>query len=66
MKIFVNDKETALEEDVSVRQFLIEQNYDPEKVLVSVNDRILERNDYDNIHLNDGDKLDLMTFVGGG
>ena len=47
---------------------LIEQSdvQQPEMVSVQVNEEFAEREDWDNIQIQEGDKVDFLYFMGGG
>jgi len=66
MKIVFNGKEEILEDDITISQFLKSKNVRPEVVTIELNDKIIERKDYDNIHLKDNDRLEMVFFMGGG
>lgn len=66
MKILFNGKEEILEENITLSQFLKSKNVRPEVVTIELNDKIIERKDYDNIHLKDNDRLEMVFFMGGG
>ena len=66
-KIFVNGeaKDIRLPLNITgvVKQLLVEN---PEMVSVQVNEEFAEREDWDNIQVNEGDKVDFLYFMGGG
>ena len=66
-KIYVNGdaQEVNLPLNVSelLKQLLVEN---PEMVSVQVNEEFAEREDWDNIQINEGDKVDFLYFMGGG
>ena len=66
-KIYVNGdaQEVNLPLNVSelLKQLLVEN---PEMVSVQVNEEFAEREDWDNIQVNEGDKVDFLYFMGGG
>ena len=66
-KIYVNGdvQEVSLPLNVSelIRQNDVQQ---PDMVSVQVNEEFAERDDWDNIQLNEGDKVDFLYFMGGG
>ena len=66
MKIVFNGKEEILEDNITISQFLKSKNVRPEVVTIELNDKIIERKDYDNIHLKDNDRLEMVFFMGGG
>ena len=66
-KIFVNGeaKDISFPLNITgvVKQLLVEN---PEMVSVQVNEEFAEREDWDNIQVNEGDKVDFLYFMGGG
>jgi len=66
-KIYVNGdvQEVKLPLTVTelVRNLLVEN---PEMVSVQVNEEFAERDDWDNIIVKEGDKVDFLYFMGGG
>ena len=67
MKLFVNGKESNLEEGFTVSQLLVEQKVKmPEMVSVELNGQILKRSNFENTTLNEGDKVEFLYFMGGG
>ncbi|HIY28409.1 MAG TPA: sulfur carrier protein ThiS [Firmicutes bacterium] len=59
-------KEIHLEAPVSVRAFLLEQGYQPERVAVERNGQIVRRADFDKELLREEDTVEIVHFVGGG
>ena len=66
-KIYVNGdvREVNLPLNVTqlVAQLLVEN---PEMVSVQVNEEFAERDDWDTIQIQEGDKVDFLYFMGGG
>ena len=66
-KIYVNGdaQEVSLPLNVTelIKTLLIEN---PEMVSVQVNEEFAEREDWDSIQINEGDKVDFLYFMGGG
>lgn len=42
------------------------EQYKPDRVAVEVNGSIVKKMDYEKYILNDGDKVEIVCFVGGG
>jgi sulfur carrier protein len=65
--IYVNGdvQEVNLPLNVSelIKQLLVEN---PEMVSVQVNEEFAEREDWDNIQIQEGDNVDFLYFMGGG
>lgn len=62
-------KVNGLELDLSgktVLEYLAETSYDPKRIAVERNGEIVFRSRYGEIVLEDGDRLEIVSFVGGG
>lgn len=66
MHIRLNGERHPLPTPLSVRAFLEELNLDRDRVAVEVNRRILKRSEFDTVTVEDGDEVEVVTFVGGG
>lgn len=66
MNIIVNGEERTLETAQSVESFLKDIGLDPRKVAVERNREIVPKSQFDEIMLADGDKLEIVHFIGGG
>lgn len=64
--ITVNGKTYRLEKAVTLRAFLLANEYRLERIAVEKNGVIVARADYAKVLLEDGDKLEIVSFVGGG
>ena len=50
----------------TVAQYLSTTNYDPKRIAVERNGDIVFKSQYDITILEDGDNLEIVSFVGGG
>ncbi len=66
MNIVVNGKEQELDHPVSVKQLLHILDLKGERVAVEVNLEIVDRQKFDDYEIKDGDKVEVIHFVGGG
>jgi thiamine biosynthesis protein ThiS len=66
MKLIINGKETEILKTVTIKDLVIEKGLNPALVVVEHNYIIPERNSWETITLNEGDKLEILKFVGGG
>lgn len=64
--ILVNSEEIAGLDGKSVAQMLRERGFKTVFVAVERNGEIIPKKDYDTAILHDGDKLEVVSFVGGG
>ena len=65
--IKVNGESQVVELPLTVEE-LIKQNHveNPELVSVQVNEEFLDRNEYANRQVEEGDEIDFLFFMGGG
>ena len=67
MKLFVNGTEQTIGDGLTVAGFLVEQKVKmPDMVSVELNGQILDRAAFATTPLGDGDKVELLYFMGGG
>jgi len=66
MNIVVNGKEQELDHPVSVKQLLQILDLKRERVAVEVNLEIVDRQKFDDYEIKEGDKVEVIHFVGGG
>ena len=64
--IIVNGKEINLTEDTTVAEYLEQNNYQTNRIVVELNEEILPKYLYSETRLKDGDRMEIVTFVGGG
>ena len=62
----VNGKEINLTKDTSVAEYLEQNRYQVKRIAVELNGDILPKYSYSDTMLKDGDRLEVVTFVGGG
>ena len=62
----VNGKQIQLISEMSVADYLEENNYQINRIAVEMNEEILPKYNYSETMLKDGDRLEVVTFVGGG
>ena len=64
--ITVNGKQIQLTSEMSVADYLEQNNYKVNRIAVEMNEEILQKYSYSETMLKDGDRLEVVTFVGGG
>lgn len=64
--ITVNGKQIQLISEMSVADYLEQNNYQINRIAVEMNEEILPKYSYSETMLKDGDRLEIVTFVGGG
>lgn len=63
--IFVNGKEEKLEK-IKISDYLSGLGYNMSRIAVEYNGDILPKSEYENTVLCDGDRIEIVHFVGGG
>lgn len=68
MQIMVNgEAKDFTEEQVNVSLVLTRQNVEsPDMVAVQVNGAFVDKGEFDNLMLNEGDSVEFLYFMGGG
>jgi thiamine biosynthesis protein ThiS len=66
MRLTVNGETLEASNAVTITELLNELRIEPHKVAVEVNLSIIKKADYSTFRLNDGDKVEIVNFVGGG
>ncbi|HWP24437.1 MAG TPA: sulfur carrier protein ThiS [Candidatus Binatia bacterium] len=66
MKVTINGEEREFADSLSIGGLLDELNIRPARVVVELNRRIVPRDAYGATVLSEGDKLEIVHFVGGG
>ena len=66
IKILINGKEEMLENGLNINELLKKKNIRPEVVTVELNEKIIDRKEYQISTIREGDKLEFVYFMGGG
>ncbi|AJF07124.1 sulfur carrier protein ThiS [Geoalkalibacter subterraneus] len=66
MKITVNGREREVADGLTLTQLLSEMKLDPRSLAIERNQTIAERENFDTTIIEDGDRLEIVQFVGGG
>jgi sulfur carrier protein len=66
MKIFLNGKDTIIQNNSEVLNILLEYNLSPKTVIVELNKKVLVQEEINKTILKENDKLEVLRFVGGG
>ena len=66
MNILVNGEAKDVEESLTVQDLLHSMNLRTDRVAVEINLKILDRSDFSVWNLKDGDKVEILSFIGGG
>lgn len=66
MKITLNGESRELEPGLTVRQLLDELKLEPLRVAVEINQNLVRRAAFGETPVREGDRIEIVTFVGGG
>ena len=66
MHIQVNGESRQVREEINVTGLLQDLQLNVERVAVEINLEILDRRDFDARILEEGDRIEIMSFIGGG
>lgn len=66
MTILVNGEEKEMADGLSVAELIESLNLKPERLAVELNRKIVRRVQWGSTSLSDGDKVEIIHFVGGG
>ena len=66
MKITINGKEKEYDSGLSLNDLVSQSSKTPKRVIVEVNGNILKNDVWDTTSVQEGDTIELVTFVGGG
>ncbi len=64
--LIVNGETLEVATPVLLSDFLVQQEFRIDRIVVEKNGSIIPKSDYNSCQLNDGDHLEVITFVGGG
>ena len=66
MRITVNGDAEMIAEGTALSDLLAKFELAPQRVAVEVNEALVPRANYPAVRLEDGDRVEIVTFVGGG
>ena len=66
MVLIINGERTEIRDGITVADLLRHFDIPRERVAVEVNLSVIKKCDYESHVLNDGDKVEIVNFVGGG
>ena len=66
IQIQVNGEQRSCRADATVGDLLRELAIKTERVAVELNLKIMDRKDFDHQNLKQGDRLEVLSFIGGG
>lgn len=64
--IKVNGKIKEYGNSITIESLILQEGYKKDIVVVEVNEKIIKKNEYGTYMLENGDKVEILKFVGGG
>lgn len=64
--VYINGKALDIHLPATLYDTLTALNYSPDRVVSELNGTIIKKNDYHSVILEENDRLEVVTFVGGG
>ena len=66
MKIKLNGKEKEYQAHLNLKEIIAEYSPSRQRIIAEVNGQIIRNQQWEQTRLNDGDRIELVSFVGGG
>jgi thiamine biosynthesis protein ThiS len=66
LHIIVNGQETSVDESSALSDLVRSLGLNPERVAIELNRKIVRRKDWSSTTISDGDRVEIVHFVGGG
>ena len=62
----INDKKVEFIENETLKDFLIRNNFDSDFLACEVDEKLVKKVNFDKFIVEDGSKVEVFSFVGGG
>jgi thiamine biosynthesis protein ThiS len=66
VNVRVNGEPQTVDEPITVGEYLRSKGLDPVRLVVEINRNIVKRETFDTTGLGEGDRIEILHFVGGG
>ena len=66
MNIFINGKVSEVKKNINIQDILRMNNISDENIVVEINRTIISKMYWDDIRIEENDKIEIITAVGGG
>ncbi len=66
MQIVLNGETREIDGPVSVAELIAQLGLEPRRVAIEVNEKLVRRSEYEQTRLCEGDRVEIVTLVGGG
>ncbi|ABO48622.1 thiamine biosynthesis protein ThiS [Desulforamulus reducens MI-1] len=66
VNIVYNGKVATLPDAMTIGQFIQEKGFNPNTIIIEHNNRLIKKDDWSKLVLQENDQLEVLRFVGGG
>jgi thiamine biosynthesis protein ThiS len=66
MNLRINGKDETIDGKINIASLVKNKGLQPERIVVERNLNIIPRESWDDVFINDGDAIEIVSFVGGG
>jgi thiamine biosynthesis protein ThiS len=66
MQITINGEKKEISNELNLSELLKRFSMPQQRIAIELNKEVVRKKDWENIKLSDGDKLEVIHFVGGG
>ncbi|MEK9959882.1 MAG: sulfur carrier protein ThiS [Pelagibacteraceae bacterium] len=66
MQIYLNGKIYKATKDISISKLLTKLKIKPSKVAIEINKLVIQKENYKKYKIKEKDKVEIVTFIGGG
>lgn len=66
MRVTINGQDEDIHGELSVADLLTHRKIEPIQVAVEINEDVVSRRSFADVTIHDGDRIEIVTFVGGG
>ncbi len=66
MLVTINGKKENLKDIITITEFLEERRIRKEVVVIELNDKIIDKSNFDTTYIKENDRIELLYYMGGG
>jgi len=66
MKVFINGKQTNLDNNLTAQQLIYVMGYKDKRIALEINGEVTPKSEYSNKIIVENDKVEIIVAVGGG
>ncbi len=66
LEVTINGERRQIDQPVTIADLMDQLGYDRRRLAIELNREVVRRADWDNTAIKQGDKLEIVHFVGGG